>query len=287
MSSPYTTQRSSSGLIEISPKHPYAQSAAIVLSHGLGDTSEGWVDVAEHLASKLPYVKFILPTAPTQPVTMNGGYPMPSWYDITGLDLRSNEQCEGILESRDALRKLLAVEYDRGVPYSRMMVCGFSQGGALSIFTGLQMPSVEQKLAGVVAMSGYLPGEKQFQLTEGLGDTPVLHCHGTADPVVRFELAGMSQQLLEKKGVTNYTVKHYSGMVHSACPEEIQDVLEFIKEHIPEDESFNIKPKDPSEMSIKELKAAIRDAGLSSKAVGFMEKGEFVRLLQNHYDAKL
>lgn len=271
----------------ISPKNPAAQSAAIVISHGLGDTAEGWADVAEHLASKLPYIKFILPTAPTQPVTMNGGYPMPSWYDITGLDVRSNEQCEGIFDSRDTIRKLLAEEHARGLPYSRMMVGGFSQGGALSIFVGLQMPSVQEKLAGIVAMSGYLPGEKQFHLTEGLGDTPVLHCHGTADPVVRHELAGMSKAMLESKGVSNYTIKSYPGMMHSACPEEIQDVLKFIQERLPPNDEFCIKLKDASEMSIKELKEAIRDAGISNRAVGFMEKREFVSLLQDHRDGKL
>ena len=271
----------------ITPKNAAAQSEAIVISHGLGDTAEGWVDVAEQLASKLPYVKIILPTAPTQPVTMNGGYPMPSWYDITGLDIRSNEQCEGIFESRDTLRKLLAEEHSLGLPYSRMMVGGFSQGGALSLFVGLQMPSIEEKLAGIVAMSGYLPGEKQFNLTEGLGDTPILHCHGTTDPVVRHELAGMSKTMLEKKGVSNYTIKSYPGMMHSACPEEIQDVLDFIKEKLPPNDDFCIKPKDPTEMSIKELKGAVRDAGLSSRAVGFMEKSEFVRLLQDHRNGKL
>jgi len=282
-----TTTKRTGGTIEISPRNPADQSACIVLSHGLGDTAEGWADVAEHLASKMPYIKFILPTAPTQPVSMNGGFPMPSWYDITGLDERSNENCEGISESKNTILQLLQAEHSRGLPYSRMMLAGFSQGGALSLFVGLQMPSVQQKLAGIVAMSGYLPGAKQFNLTPGLEETPVLHAHGTADPVVRFELAQKSKEFLKEKGVTNYEVKSYAGMVHSACPEEIEDIRAFIERVLPHDLDSCIKPKNPSEMSVKELREAIRNAGLGSKAVGLMEKQEFVKLLQDHQNGKL
>jgi len=241
--------------------------------------------VAEHLAKNLPYVKFILPTAPTQPVTMNMGMPMPSWYDIVGLDERSNEHCKGIDASVDRVRSILAAEHEStGLPYSRMVLAGFSQGGALSLFTGMQLPgAARNKLAGIVVMSGYLPAAKQFQIAPGLESTPILHCHGEADPMVQFAMAKKSRQhVVEEGGATDYTIKGYAGLPHSVSPEEIGDVLEFLGRVLPPDESCRIALKDPEAMSVKELKAAIRKAGLGSRAVGLMEKGEFVKLLKEH-----
>jgi lysophospholipase-2 len=230
----------------------------------------------------MPYVKFILPTAPTQPVTMNMGMAMPSWYDIKGLDERSNEECDGILQSCDRIRTILRKEHeDRGLPYSRMALAGFSQGGALSLYTGLQMEDATQKLAGILVLSGYLAGAKKFHLTKGLEDTPILHCHGTRDPLVRFEMANKSMELLKSRGVTNYTVKSYP-MQHTVIPSELKDALDFFQQILPPDNSIHVKVKDPSEMSVKELKEAIRQAGLGHKALGLTEKSEFVQLLKKH-----
>eukprot|EP00562_Extubocellulus_spinifer_P005915 CAMPEP_0178529310 /NCGR_PEP_ID=MMETSP0696-20121128/32265_1 /TAXON_ID=265572 /ORGANISM="Extubocellulus spinifer, Strain CCMP396" /LENGTH=260 /DNA_ID=CAMNT_0020161017 /DNA_START=140 /DNA_END=922 /DNA_ORIENTATION=- len=251
-----TTERSGDGTVTVSPTNEADQSALVVICHGLGDSAEGFVDVAEHLSAALPHVKFILPTAPTQPVTMNMGMPMPSWYDIVGLDERSNESCKGI---------------------------DGSQGGALSLFTGMQLEGgSEQKLAGVLLMSGYLPAAKQFKITPGLEDTPILHCHGESDPMVQFAMAKKSREHVTERGATEYEIKGYPGLVHSVSPEEIADVLAFLTRVLPPDESCRITLKDPSDMSVKELKAAIRKAGLGSKAVGLMEKSEFVKLLKDH-----
>ena len=119
----------------------------------------------QHLAGQMSYVKFVLPTAPTQPVTMNMGMPMPSWYDIVGLDEKSNEKCKGIEASRDTIREILRKEHENtGLPYSRMVLAGFSQGAALSLFTGLQLESVEKKLAGIAILSGYLAAAKVRQI---------------------------------------------------------------------------------------------------------------------------
>mmetsp|Transcript_22285 Transcript_22285/g.66039 ORF Transcript_22285/g.66039 Transcript_22285/m.66039 type:complete len:287 (-) Transcript_22285:1133-1993(-) len=283
----YSTNRSGDGTITVAPRNEADQSALVVICHGLGDTSEGFSDVAEHLAGQMPYVKFVLPTAPTQPVTMNMGMPMPSWYDIVGLDERSNDKCKGIDSSRDTLRAILQKEHEEtGLPYSRMVLAGFSQGGALSLYTGLQLDSVDQKLAGIVVMSGYLAAAKSFKLTSGLEVTPILHCHGSADPMVIYDMAKKSQQHLLEMGAKEYKLRSYAGLVHSVNMEEIADVMTFLQRVLPPDESCKVKLKDPSEMSVKELKAAIRKAGLGSKAVGFMEKGEFVRLLKDHRDGK-
>lgn len=273
--------------VSVSPKNEADQSGLVVICHGLGDTAEGFVDVAEHLATAMPHLKFILPTAPTQPVTMNMGMPMPSWYDITGLDERANENCAGIDQSQTRVQQILAEEHaSTGLPYRRMVLAGFSQGGALSLFTGMQLPS-EQRLGGIVVMSGYLPAAAQFQITPGLEDTPIMHCHGEADPMVVVNMAKKSKDMVLAKGAASYHLKTYPGLVHSVSIEEIADVKGFLQKNLPPDATCQVTLKDPSDMSVKELKAAIQGAGLGRKAVGLMEKSEFVKLVQNHRAGKL
>eukprot|EP00522_Entomoneis_paludosa_P008893 CAMPEP_0172450766 /NCGR_PEP_ID=MMETSP1065-20121228/8991_1 /TAXON_ID=265537 /ORGANISM="Amphiprora paludosa, Strain CCMP125" /LENGTH=281 /DNA_ID=CAMNT_0013202587 /DNA_START=265 /DNA_END=1110 /DNA_ORIENTATION=- len=278
------TERSNDGTIVVSPKNEADQSALVVISHGLGDTAEGFADVAEMLSKEMPYVKFILPTAPTQKVTMNMGMAMPSWYDIVGLDERSNENCKGIEESRQKLVDILDKEHETtGLAYNRMVLAGFSQGGALSLYTGLQM---KEKLGAIVLMSGYLPAASKLAITPGVEDVPIMHCHGTQDMLVQAAMAEKSKMVAEAKGATDYTYKTYS-IAHTVSMDEIADVREFLKSKLPPDDSCRITLKDPSQMSVKELKAVIRKAGLSQKAVGFMEKSEFVQLVSNYRDGKL
>lgn len=155
-------------------------------------------------ADKYPYIKSILPTAPERHVTINRGARMRAWYDIKSLSIDSEQNAEDIRESVEYLRGLLAEEAALGIPYARMILSGFSQGGAMSLCTGLQvradnansqhkcsslhvlqMPSADMRLAGIICMSGYLACHQHFRLTDGLQDVPILHCHGDADPVVR------------------------------------------------------------------------------------------------------
>ena len=221
------------GTITLTPRNNAKHDAVVVLMHGLGDTSNGWGDVAQMWHAQLPYAKFILPTAPTQPVTMNMGMPMPSWYDITGLDERANEECQGIEQSRSRIQGILEKEHkDSGIPYNRMVLSGFSQGGAMSLYTGLQL-NPDQQLAGVVVMSGYLAGAKRFALSEAGKKTPVFHGHGTADPMVSYAVAEKSQQRIKELGIQEYTLKGYRGMPHSVVPEELSDALQFLMRIIP------------------------------------------------------
>lgn len=211
---------------------------------------------------------------------------MPSWYDIVGLDERSNENCEGIEESQRRLKDLLEKEHtDNGLAYDRMMLCGFSQGGALSLFTGLQLEA-HQRLAGIVVMSGYLPAASKFTITPGLEDVPIWHGHGTQDMVVAPPLSDKSRELVLSKGAKTYTVKKYP-IGHTVSMDELGDVMTFVKSVLPDDETCRIQLKDPADMSVKELKAAIRKAGLQSKAAGMMEKSEYVQLIRDHRDGKL
>ena len=198
--------------------------------------------------------------------------------------MKSNEECTGIEDSRSRMETILQTEHDNtGLPYSRMVLAGFSQGGALSLYTGLQF---KEKLAGIVVLSGYLPQQGKFQITPGLEDTPVLHLHGSQDPVVVYPMAELSKKALtELKGATNYELKTYP-VQHTVSMEEIAEMERFLQQCLPPDDSCKIKVKAANEMSVKELKAAIKKAGLSSKAVGFMEKSEFIKLLQDHRDGK-
>jgi len=167
-------------------------------------------------SQQLPHVRFILPTAPTQPVTLNMGMAMPSWYDIEGLDERTNENCKGIETSHERIMNILKTEHNTtGLPYNRMVLSGFSQGGALALFSGLQM-APEEKLAGILVMSGYLAGAKQFKMSEAGKATPILHCHGTADPMVQWGMAQKTHAMLTTDGGhSDYTLKPYEGMAHT------------------------------------------------------------------------
>lgn len=240
------------------------------------------------LAREMPYTKFILPTAPTKPVTMNMGMAMPSWYDIVGLDERSNEKCDGIEDSRQTLVHILENEHtSTGLAYNRMILAGFSQGGALSLYTGMQLPTAGHQLAGVVIMSGYLPAVSKFTITPGLESTPILHCHGTQDMLVAPAMGEKTKvTVVQQKGATDYTYKTYP-IAHTVSTDEVRDVLSFLKEKLPPDDTCKITVKDPSEMSVKELKAAIRKAGLQSQAIGLMEKSEFVKLVADYRQGKM
>ena len=208
---------------------------------------------------------------------------MNAWYDLTGLTDRAAESCDGIDASCDMLRALLASEHALGVPYNRMVLAGFSQGGALSLFAGLQLPSVEQRLAGVLVLSGYLPGASKFKITEGLHGTPVLHAHGEADPVVMLEWAKKTKEhVVGEKGGTAYDLQTHPGVGHTVSPGMLAQAQAFLLRVLPDAPELACKPKDPADMSVKELKEAIKRAGLAASAVGFSEKREFVALLEEH-----
>ena len=160
-----------------------------------------------------------------------------------------------------------------------MVLAGFSQGGALSLFTGLQL---EESLAGIIVMSGYLPAASKMKVKQP--DTPVFHGHGKMDPLVQYAMAEKTKAKLTEMGVKNYSLNPYP-IPHTVSPSELGDVMMFLKRVLPEDDSIKIALKDPKDMSVKELKAAIRKAGLS--AAGLFEKSEFIKLVQDYRDGKV
>lgn len=219
------------GTVQITPENP---TATVIFVHGLGDTAHGWADAMAQLSKELKHIKFVLPTAPTQPVTLNMGMRMPSWYDIKSLTKSESDDAEGIEDSRDTLINLINKEVDAGIPHSRIVLGGFSQGGAMSLFTGYQM---KKALAGVLVLSGYIPKLHAFALTPETVDVPLMMCHGDMDPVVRFQWGEMSKKKLEADGVKNVEFRVYPGMEHSACMEELTDIQRWLGRILPKDGS--------------------------------------------------
>jgi lysophospholipase II len=202
-------------------------------------------------------------------------------YDITGLTDRSSEDCDGIEDSVAVIKNLMQKEISSGILSSRIALAGFSQGGAMSLFTGLQLPE-DMKPAGILVMSGYLPGASKFKLTPGFEDVLVRHLHGTADAVVIRDHADKTKAHVTGKGLRNYNIISFKDVGHTVSPDMMRSAVEFVKIILPDAPELALKPKLPSEMTVKELKDAIRKAGLASDALGFFEKKEFVDLLEKY-----
>jgi phospholipase/carboxylesterase len=200
--------------------------ATIIWMHGLG--ADGWDFVP--IVRELPLppglpLRFIFPHAAERPVTINNGYVMRAWYDIAMNDISRLPDERGIRESQLAIERLIARERDRGMDTSRIVLAGFSQGGAIALQTGLRHPS---RLAGIVAMSTYLPLEDSLdaEASSANKSIPIFMGHGTEDQVVPMQLAQVSRAALEKRG---YDVEWRTWpMPHAVCAEEVQAIAEFI-----------------------------------------------------------
>ncbi|MCC7218514.1 MAG: dienelactone hydrolase family protein [Burkholderiales bacterium] len=205
--------------------------AAVIWLHGLGDDGNGWSQVvpALDLPAALP-VRFLFPHAPTMPVTINNGYVMRAWYDIRDADLHARADLPGVRRSQAQLEAMLAHERARGVAAARIVLAGFSQGGAIALYTGLRHA---ERLAGVVALSTYLidaPG-LAAEAAAANRDVPIFMAHGTYDPVVHVAWAEQSRDVLAGAG---WRVEwHAYPMEHAAEPEEIAAVGEFLRRVLP------------------------------------------------------
>lgn len=196
--------------------------STIVILHGLGASATDFVPVARELdLSALGDVRFVFPFAPVRPVTINGNMPMPAWYDILDADLVRREDEPSLRESAAGLQDLLDREIARGVPASRIVLGGFSQGCAMTLLAGLRAP---QRLGGLLGMSGYLPlaATTAAERSEANRDVPVFLAHGRMDPVVPYARGTASRDALVELG---YPVEwHDYPMQHSVSQEEIADV---------------------------------------------------------------
>ena len=201
--------------------------AAIIWLHGLGADGNDFVPLVRELGLQgLPGIRFVFPHAKTMPVTINGGYVMRAWYDITGAELTRREDEGGLRASQRDVEALIAREKARGIPASRIILAGFSQGCAMTLQTGMRHP---EKLAGMLCLSGYLPlaATVAAERTEESLATPIFMAHGTHDNVVPFVRAQQSAQVLKELG---YQVEwHEYMMQHSLCLEEVQDISKWIR----------------------------------------------------------
>ncbi len=214
--------------IEILPN--FQQRYSVIWMHGLGADGHDFESIVPEL--NLPQdhgIGFIFPNAPIQPVTINGGMKMRSWYDILEMSFQRKVDCAGINQSSVLVEQLIQKELDKGIASENILLAGFSQGGVIALHTALRYP---QKLAGVLALSTYLPTIDQVKQETALENQamPIFMAHGTMDQVVNIEYAKQAYQGLLDSG---YPISwHEYPMEHAVCLQEINAISEFLKNNL-------------------------------------------------------
>ncbi len=204
--------------------------ASIIVLHGLGADGNDFVPIAQELdLAAIGPVRFVFPSAPVRPVSLNGGYRMRAWYDIfppanePGKDRA--EDAPGLRDAAALVQGLLDREASRGVPPARTVLMGFSQGCAMTLMAGLRAP---QRLAGLAGLSGYLPlaATTAAERSEANRDVPIFLAHGVHDPMVMLDRGEATRDVLQSLG---YDVDwHTYPMAHSVCAEEVQDLNDWL-----------------------------------------------------------
>lgn len=218
--------------IETAP-HP---TSSVIWLHGLGADGYDFVPVVEELdLAGLAPIRFIFPHAPMRPITVNGGMVMRGWYDITSIDFDTRREDEsGIRASAAILERFVARENERGIADRRIVLAGFSQGGAIVLHGGLRHP---RRLAGIIALSTYLPLASTLvaECAQANRDVPLFMAHGLFDAVIPFDLGANSHELLLGGG---YRVEwHQYQMDHAVCDEEINDIGAWLRRVLPMEEA--------------------------------------------------
>ena len=215
--------------VEVEPDRP--ADACVLWMHGLGADGHDFESLVPELRLEAsPAVRFVFPHAPIRPVTINGGQRMRAWYDIAGFDRRAPTDEAGIRESAAALGELVRRERERGIPAERIVVAGFSQGGAMALFLGPRWP---ERLGGVVALSTYLPLPHTLakEAHPANAAVPLFQAHGSFDPLVPQALGEQTRETLRALG---YDVDWRSyPMPHSLCAQEVEDLREFLLRALP------------------------------------------------------
>ena len=210
--------------VVVEPSKP--ASAAVVWLHGLGADGHDFEPAAAELGrGGLDNVRFVFPHAPVRPVTINGGMAMRAWYDIAGPELDRRADEDGVRESAGIARALVDEQITRGIAPGRVVLAGFSQGGAVALYAGLRFPF---RIAGILALSTYLPAAKSLaaQAHDANRDVPIFLAHGSQDQMIALALSERSRAALADLG---YVVEvHTYPMPHSVCAEEIRDIANWL-----------------------------------------------------------
>jgi len=192
----------------------------VIWLHGLGADGHDFEPIVPELRlpADLP-LRFVFPHAPVRPVTVNGGVPMRAWYDIVSLDATGRADAAGVRDSTNLLEALVSREQERGMASDRIVIAGFSQGGAVAINTALR---AENRLAGLMALSTYIALPDEFAASKGNRELPVFMAHGSFDPMIPMRWGRASADRLIESG---FEVEwHDYPMAHAVCPQEIQDI---------------------------------------------------------------
>ncbi len=201
-------------------------SASVIWLHGLGADAHDFEPIVPELGDDLKSsVRFVFPFAPHRPVTINGGMVMRAWYDIGDADISRRADEDGVRESGEILSAMVDAEIERGVDPARVVLAGFSQGGAIALHTALRYP---RPLAGVLALSAYLPllDPTRAEASEANRKVPIFMAHGSQDPVIPLSLSERSREFLTGLG---YVVEcHTYPMPHSVCAEEVRDIRDWL-----------------------------------------------------------
>ena len=200
---------------------------AVIWLHGLGADGHDFAPIVPQLVTRDERpLRFVFPHAPVRPVTINGGMAMRAWYDILGFDRSAAQDTAGIRASDALVGELIRRENQRGIATNRIVLGGFSQGGAISLFSGVRYA---EKLAGIMGLSCYMLLEDSLpaERTKANYATPIFLAHGLQDPVVEFRRGAEARQLLEAGG---YPVEwHPYTMPHSVCPQEVDDIAAWLR----------------------------------------------------------
>ena len=206
--------------IETGPDEPQG---SVIWLHGLGADGHDFEPIVPQLQLPAEFgLRFVFPHAPMRPVTINAGMTMRAWFDIKSLDRDGQADAAGINESVGLLEELIRREQDRGIDASKIVLAGFSQGGAIAIHAALRS---KQELAGLMALSTYLPLASDIE--DEVLKLPTFMAHGTFDPVLPIELGRESADFLRARGLD--VEWHDYPMAHAVCTEEIDDIRRWLQ----------------------------------------------------------
>jgi phospholipase/carboxylesterase len=204
---------------------------AVIWLHGLGADGHDFEPIVPQIVQRGERAwRFVFPNAPVRPVTINGGMSMRAWYDIRGLDRKATEDVAGFRDTDTLIRQLIGRQAERGIASNRVVLAGFSQGGAVSLYTA---PRLAEKLAGVMVLSGYLPGESSFVAERSPANdaTPIFMAHGRGDNTLPISMGAESRDFLKSLG---YAVEwHEYQMAHAVCAAEVADIRKFLLRVLP------------------------------------------------------